>query len=316
MKLKEFKKILSLPTLQKIQDNYSTALGIPISIRNSEGELLTKISNPSKLWSLIHSSQDAETKLTEPLKVAIDKCLRTGQVIIFERLPDTQTFLAPIYTGGKIVAFFVGGLVRFGNPNLDIAISQASQFNLDIDTYLDAYLSLHFFTKDRLEASANLIRMIGTTITTLETEGNDIKIKHQLVQEKNQQLKKTLETTSNRYKRLFNTVNDGIYVADFDLGTFVEINPAGAKMLGFKETKDLIGKKVKDLYVYPKDRDKYLQILKNHGKISNWVSHIITPQGEEKYFDTNATLIYDESSGKQLVQGIFRDLNQRSHRSI
>lgn len=316
MKIQEFQKILSIPTLQKIQDNYSTALGIPISIRDIDGKLITNISNPSKLWTLIHQLPEAESKLNKPLEQAIEKCLKSGQTIIFERLPDTQTFLAPIYTNGKIQAFFIGGLVRFGNPNLEIAIKHSSEFGLEIDTYLDAYLSLQFFTRARLEASANLIRTIGSTIANLENQGKDIKLKHQIAEEKNQLLIKNLQNSSNRYKKLFNTINDGIYVADLEQGTFIEINPAGAKMLGFRSPEELIGKKVKNLYVYPKDREKYLEILKRNGQIKNWISHIITPAGQEKYFDTNATLIYDEISGKHLVQGIFRDINQRNHRPL
>lgn len=323
MKLKEIKKILSLQTLQKIQDNYSTALGIPISIRNSEGELLTKLSNASKLWNLIHSNLNAETKLINILKAAIDKCNRTGQIIIFERHPDTQAFLAPIHLGGRIVAFFVGGLVRFGNPNMQIAAEQAQILGVELDTYLDAYLNLPFYTTERLEASANLIKIIGNTISTFEFEGSEIKVKQQEMQQKNQQLIKNLEKASeqldssqHRYKQLFDTINDGIYLADFDEGGIIDINQAGTRMLGYRKPQELFGKKISEMYVFPNDRNKYLEILKEKGTIKNWIAHLQTPAGEEKYFETSATLISDNHTGKTLIQGIFRDINHREHQSI
>ena len=96
MKAKDQLTNLPLQVLQKIQDNYSTALGIPISIRNIDGELVTKLSNASRLWNLIHSSPEAEKNLLKILKEAKEKCQRTGQIVTHERHPDTHTFLAPI----------------------------------------------------------------------------------------------------------------------------------------------------------------------------------------------------------------------------
>ncbi|MCC6643872.1 PocR ligand-binding domain-containing protein [Candidatus Peregrinibacteria bacterium] len=316
MKLKDQRINLSLQVLQRIQDNYSTALGIPISIRNQEGELITKLSQPSKLWALIHSSAEAEKKLVNLLKIAIEKCNRTGQVVIFERHPDTYAFLAPIYVGGEIIAFFIGGLVRFGNPNLEIATEQSAILKIDLDTYLDAYLNLPFFTKERLEASANLIKLIGSTIFNLENQGSENKAKNRLITRKNEELTTQLQESQNLYKRIFDTVNDGIYLADLEQGTFIDINPAGAQLLGYQSPTDLIGKVVRNLYVNPSERDHYLEKLKAQGVISKWPAHIRTPSGEERYFETNASLILDQKTGKQIIQGIFREILPREHRQI
>lgn len=309
MKAKDQLTNLPLQVLQKIQDNYSTALGIPISIRNLDGELVTKLSNASRLWNLIHSSTEAEKNLLKILKVAIEKCLRTGQIVTFERHPDTYAFLAPIYLGGVITAFFVGGLVRFGNPNLEIASEQAQLIGIDIDNYLDSYLNLPFFTKERLEAAANLIKLIGTTIFNLETEGAAIN-------KKNQQLTSQLEESNNLYKRIFETVTDGIYLADLDDGTFLDINPAGAQLLGYEKPEMLIGKAVKNIYIRPDERNYYLEILKKEGQIINWPANIRTPQGQEKYFETNARIINDQQTGRKIIQGIFREMLPRNHRKI
>lgn len=298
-----------MEALEKIQENYSTALGIPVSIRDTEGELLSKVCNPSKLWNLIDTLPNAEEKWRSLLKTAIDKCRRTGQVVVFERIPDSQAFLSPIFSGGQIVAFFVGGMVRFGNPNLDVAIKLSEEMNIDLDTYLDAYLNLHFFTQERLYAAANLIKTFGSTISNFEAEGK-------AAQKNYQKAMKNLESASNRYKRLFDTVADGIYVANFLEGTFVEINQAGAKLFGYKKSEELIGKKIKNHYVFPEDRDKYQEILAQKGVINNWVAHIITPSGEERYFETNASVITDPNSGKKLIHGVFRDINYRYHQPI
>jgi PAS domain S-box-containing protein len=302
VRLKEIQKLLSLQTLQKIQDNYSTALGIPISIRNSEGEALTKLSNTSKLWNFIHSKPSTEKKLITILKDAIEKCNRTGQVVIFERHPDTNAFLAPIISNGKVIAYFVGGLVRFGNPNMTIAEQQADLLGIDLDTYLDAYLHLPFFTKERLEASANLIKIIGSALSSLD-------------QKKPDHSNSTDTQPDLRYKRFFETANDGISLTDFDLGNIIDMNKAGAQMMGYRSPQEIIGQKIESYYVYPEDRKKFLKILEEKGSISNWIAHISTVTGQEKYFEINATLIKDKS-GQRIIQAVFRDLNPRQHRTL
>jgi PAS domain S-box-containing protein len=323
VKLKEIKKILHLQTLQKIQDNYSAALGIPISIRDTQGELLTKFSNMSKLWSLIHNRPDAEAKLSVLLRQAIDKCNRTGQVVIFERVPDAHVFLAPIHANGQIIAFFVGGLVRFGNPNMLIAQEEAHLLDIDLDSYLDAYLSLPFITRDRLDASANLIKIIGNTISNLEVEDSEIKVKANIIQQKNIELSNNLDKTYqqlsesiNRYKQIFDTVNDGIYAADLETGAILEINQAGAQILGYSVPEEIRGKAIKNFYANPQDRDQFIRILQEKGTIKHWIANIITPKGEPRIVETNANLTKDKNSGKTLIHGIFREINPRQHRSI
>ncbi len=323
MNIKEINKLLSQQTLQKIQDNYSTALGIPLTIINSDCETLTEPSNQSKLWNIIKDHPEFGIGSEDKLVDSIHKCERTGQLVIFERHTNCFGFCAPIYANGQIIAYFVGGFVRFGNPDIDTAEKFAQKLNIEIDTYLDAFLALPFFTEEKLEASAKLIKIIGTTIYTLENEGSEIREKNQEFQKINLKLNKNLQQATNQliasenlYKQIFDNVNDGIFVSYIEEGTFHEINKAGAQILGYKTPKQVINKKVSDCYATPKDRTEFENKLQSSGKVTNWIAHIITPQGEKKYLETNATLIKDNKTGRQLVHGIFRDLGPRKHRSL
>lgn len=316
MKLKDINKMLSQQTLQKIQDNYSTALGIPLSIINNEGETITLPSNQSKLWNLIKDHPILGIGTKKELFSSIQKSERTGQVVIFERHSDCFGFTAPIYANGQIIAYFVGGFVRFGNPNIENAERFAKQLNIEIDTYLDAFLSLPFFTEEKLEASAKLIKIIGSTIYTLEEEGSEIR-------EKNNELNKDLKITTDklisteyRYKQIFDNAYDGIYISDFLDGTFLEINSSGAKILGYNNANEVLKKRVEDCYVNPDKREQFKKIIISKGKIANWIAHIKTPSGEEKFIETNATITTDKKTNRQVIHGIFRDLGPREHRAI
>ncbi|MBD3270808.1 PAS domain S-box protein [Candidatus Peregrinibacteria bacterium] len=315
MKTKDITQLVSLRTLQKIQDFYTTALGFSLSIRNSEGEQIIKPTFNSKLWDFVTKHPEMEKKLSQNLLDAYEKCERTGQVIIFERCPDTLAFVAPINFNGHIIAFFVGGMVRQGNPNLDTALLQAENMNVSIDEYLDAYLNLPLITYKKLEAAGNLIKVIGSTISNLEFVGSEFKLKNIEVKKKNKQLSYELNKTTYSYKSIFDNVFDGIYVSNLD-GRFIDMNIAGARLLGYKDPKDLIGKETKSVYVYPEDRERYIKQVKSKGYIKNWIAHIKTPAGEEKFLETNATAIKDKNGKIDLIQGIFRDINHRQHRNI
>lgn len=323
MKVKDVTKLLSPVTLQKIQDNYSLALDIPISIKDLEGNTVVHPSSHSKLWNMIRNNPLVQELFAEQLRQSIEKSLRTGQIVLFERHPDCHAFLAPIYASGKIIAFFLSGLVRFGNPSMDNAEKFSGALNVEIDSYLDAFLSLPFFTRERFDAAANLIRIISSTIFSLEDQGSEIKEMNVEMRAKNEKLNEIiklannkLHTSVNLYKQIFDTVNDGIYLGDLESGTFLEINEAGAQILGYPSPKELIGKKVANCYLDPNNRKKFEEVLLAKNQVSNWIAHLRLPNGLEKFVETNATLFLDEQTGHHVIQGIFRDLGERQHRKI
>ena len=63
---------------------------------------------------------------------------------------------------------------------------------------------------------------------------------------KSQQYKKLIEYSEARYRRLFETAQDGILILDADTEKIVDVNPFLMDMLGYS-TKDFIGKKLWEL---------------------------------------------------------------------
>ena len=312
LNLKDLNKILPLAILEKIQDNYSTALEIPISIRNYNGELLTKFSNSSKLWQIILTKPEVEQQLVKNLQQAADKCLRTGQIVIFERTANAYTFIAPINAGSQVFAFFVGGMVRFGNPDLKIAEQQAQLLKIDLETYLDVFLSLPFFTRERLEASANLIKIIGNTISTLEAEESETKNRTTVIQQKNLELNQQL----NVYKKIINSLDIGIFTATLDDLNITEINTIGQQILASTQTPETTQKSLQSLFHTKLQLSKFIQVIRDKQIIKDWLIQLKTIKGETKTISINANLITDPNNGKNLIHGQIKDLNQRPHSSI
>jgi PAS domain S-box-containing protein len=183
------------------------------------------------------------------------------------------------------------------------------------------YLELALVTKEKLEACANLFKILTASISHLAKEGSEAKAKISEVLSINDILEKEVENTSqelkeseDRYRRIFNTVIDGIYETDME-GRIRDINPGGAQLMGFTRA-ELIGTMMEDLYVNPDDRKAFVDLCLRDSHTECFHPFIRLKNGQTKYFETNAVLVKDRSGKPIGIQGIFRDISTREHSSI
>lgn len=313
--------LVSIRTLEKIQDNFSTATGIATVIRDTKGNAITKMSNSSEMWKAISKNPNIIKESNELLLTTFEKCFRQGQVQIIKRYLDCHAFVVPIYVEGRIVAFFSGGLTRYGNPKMNQCVEESTKLGVDVDTFLEMYWALPLVNAERLMACANLLKIIASTISTIAKEGTEAKEKFTEATEINQLLEKKimknaveLHQSEERYQKLFNTINDGVYMTN-EAGILQEINTTGARLLGY-ERQEILGKNMRTIYVHPQDRDTFLEKLYKEGHIELFHAHVRLKNGSTSHFETNATTIKDINGKIIGVQGIFRDINQRTHSNI
>lgn len=313
--------LVSIRTLEKIQDNFSTATDIAVIIRDMKGNPVTKMSNPSDLWKIVQKNTEVLKESDHALFSAYEKCLKHGQVQIIKRYLDCHAFVVPIYVEGRICAFFIGGLSRYGNPSMNQCVEESTKLGIDIDDFLEMYWALPLVTEEKLMACANLLKIIASTISTIAKEGTEAKEKVTEIKEMNDFLEKEimkstkeLHQSEQRYYKLFNTLNDGVYITDKE-GILKEINETGAHLLGYK-VDEILGKNMRNIYVDPQDRDEFLQKLYRDGHIELFHAYVRLKNGRTAHFETNATAIKDQNGNIIGVQGIFRDINERKHSTI
>src|SRR5574337_845116 len=86
---------------------------------------------------------------------------------------------------------------------------------------------------------------------------------------------KTREVTNSekRYRELFNSIKEGVYQSEPGAeGVFTFINKAGAEILGYSSPEEVIGTKVKNIYVDPEDRRRLCEKLEKDGVWREFVS--------------------------------------------
>ncbi len=120
-------------------------------------------------------------------------------------------------------------------------------------------------------------------------------------------LEEELQETVERYRELFNSVDEGVYQCEpGSEGSFTWINQAGAEMFGYKSPKEMIGTRVEDIYVDPEDRWRLVERLEKYGVWKSFVSFCKKKNGEQFYTERTTNMIRDEDGKPVLIEGIIR----------
>src|SRR3989339_376353 len=118
-----------------------------------------------------------------------------------------------------------------------------------------------------------------------------------------------------RHRELVNSVKEGIYQSEPGVeGVFTFINKAGAEILGYGSPEEVIGTKVKNIYVDPEDRRRLCEKLEKDGVWREFVSLCKKKNGESFYAERTSNLLRDEKGNPVVIYGVFRDISERKRR--
>lgn len=150
-------------------------------------------------------------------------------------------------------------------------------------------------------------------ITSSPVMGKDGKVKYAIEISKDIsdliQLRKKLQESETKYKRIFETSQQTIFVTDKE-GFFLDINRAGLDLLGLTRKDELIGQHVKMAYVHPEDRKRFVKNLKKRGKVRQFETQFKRKDGSIRDVVLSG-YIHQDSDGKILgYEGIVTDITE------
>ncbi len=119
-----------------------------------------------------------------------------------------------------------------------------------------------------------------------------------------------LRASEERYRKLFLRSTDVIYMSTVD-GKFIDLNPAGRKLLGYDETElEAIG--VGDLYWDLNDRMNLKNELAKTGEVSDYEVRLKKKDGKTELICLLNSIVIKDSDGKvSAYQGIIRDITDK-----
>jgi PAS domain S-box-containing protein len=125
-------------------------------------------------------------------------------------------------------------------------------------------------------------------------------------------LEDELRKSEEHKSELLNSLKEGIYQCEPGVeGVFTWINQAGAEMFGYKSPEEMIGTKVKDIYVDPDDRRKLVEKLEKEGISRNFESFCKRKDGTRFYMGRASHLVRDEAGKPVRIEGVIRDTTER-----
>ncbi len=112
-------------------------------------------------------------------------------------------------------------------------------------------------------------------------------------------------------RSLFSEIEDVIFISTPD-DRFLEINPAGAKLLGYSSVEELMKLNIgQELYVNPNDRKEYKRIMKIKGHVKDYELTLKDKNGKNILVLETATVVRDKYGNITAYQGILRDITYK-----
>ena len=155
----EILDLIDKEKLQKLQDLFSTATGVAVSMIDREGRHVTEVSN----------FLDFCMKYTRGSEIGLKRCQKcdmegVGTYFCHAGLMD---FAADIVVEGEKLGAILGGQVLPAPPDFDKFRKVAEEIGVDPDEYIEALKQVPIKTEESIRASADLMgEMINMLINS------------------------------------------------------------------------------------------------------------------------------------------------------
>jgi len=123
------------------------------------------------------------------------------------------------------------------------------------------------------------------------------------------QTEKELQKSRERYRWIFENLQDVYYEAAAD-GTILEVSPSIEKISQYTR-KVLIGKSLYDIYTDSKERDEFVKILLDKGKVNDYEINLKDIDGSQRLCSITALLTRDSQGIPIKIIGSMRDISKR-----
>lgn len=314
-------KLIPVRTLQKIQDNFCDALGITADIVDLECNSLTMVSHRNKFCDgFMHITPKFDTLCKRDNREAVKKVLETGKPYMFRCHVGFCLFSIPITVQGQIIACIQSGRVRLENPDMKIAEEKAKYLNVPLEVYLEAYWSLPYFTKERLDAMMELLKVIASTISSLAIDrlwekkrADKMGYLNEILEKEIEKRTKELRESEARFKALVENAADVIYTVNGD-GILTSINNAAEDYFGYKQRK-IVGRHfTKFLHEddIEKVRNSFLAIKNGErDRTSGLRFRVKNNKGGIVYVELNSRAHFDQKGRFECIEGLLRDITEK-----
>jgi PAS domain S-box-containing protein len=126
-----------------------------------------------------------------------------------------------------------------------------------------------------------------------------------------QQRTKKLKESERRYRRLFKSSKDALYITTTE-GKFIDLNQATVELFGYENKEELmqIGSTA-ELYLNPEDRNKMQRQMEEKGFVKNMEQELRRKDGTKIYALVTGTTMRDDGGNAIGYEGMIKDITER-----
>jgi PAS domain S-box-containing protein len=119
-----------------------------------------------------------------------------------------------------------------------------------------------------------------------------------------------LRESEQKFRHILENMQDAYIRAD-EKGIIIMVNPAAARMFGYRSGEEMTGVDAHRLYLRPGDRDELFRLLRDAGGITNFSGETVRRDGTTFPVSMNVQILRDESGHMTGTEAIVRDMSER-----
>jgi len=118
-----------------------------------------------------------------------------------------------------------------------------------------------------------------------------------------------IEASEKRYRQIFERNMAGVYKTHVN-GTILESNLAFARILGYQNPNEIIGKNIQEMYLEKSNRKAYIDRLRAETSINNHISNLKHKDGRKLILNNNVSIQPDEDGNLNIIEGTLIDITE------
>lgn len=160
--------LFEVEMLQQIQDSFAEMIGFSALITDADGIPVTKGSNFTSFCNLTRTSQLGCFHCEQCDRMGAQKALEKGEAVTYTCHAGLTDFSAPIMAGDTIIGSFLGGQILTTPPDITKIIQVAGELDLDLITYLQAFMEVPYVEEEKVKKAANFLYTLTNILSTID----------------------------------------------------------------------------------------------------------------------------------------------------
>ena len=300
----DLSKIIDVPQIRSIMEDFSKLTGIGHAILDLKGNVITS-SGWSEICASFHRADKVARESCRESDLHLSENLQPGEIRSYKCKNNLWDFVTPLYIGDIHVGNVYTGQFFFEEESIDeaIFIAQAERYGFDKEDYLDALRKVPKYSIDRINEALDF--MVRLTRFISELSYANLKLANALIDQ--EQTEKDLRIAEERYRSIYEGTPTGLYRITAQ-GDILEANTSLIHMLGYDDLESLRSVSIYDLYVDPELRDEWISRTKHEDAVQDFVFQLRRNDGTTLWVHDTSKAVRDEGGEITHYEGNLRDI--------